>query len=87
MQANQTRQGWERINITLTTEIKRKAWRCQMICLSWYKQSVEEQRWEVNPEPLAQQTASSEIPCGQENGNFIKIQLLPVSSDTLKQVT
>lgn len=50
IQANQTRQGWEKINITLTTEIKSKAWRCQMICLSWYKQSVKEQRWEVNPE-------------------------------------
>lgn len=58
-----------------------------MVYLSRYKQSIEKQRWELNPEPLTLWAVSSEILCGEENDNFIKIQLLPVNSDILKKVT
>lgn len=54
LQTNQTRQGWEKINITLTAEIKSKAWKCQMICLSWYKQSWEKSKggkWTQSSQP------------------------------------
>lgn len=50
IQTNQTRQGWEKINIILAAEIKSKAWRCQMICLSWNKHC---KRAEGGSEPRA----------------------------------
>lgn len=50
----------------------------------WGWRGTERGEWELKPEHLTCWAVSSEILCGQENGNVVKIQMLPVNSDTLK---